>query len=126
VPKKIPSLPMGTGVIDAYYHDHQWHPVLDPLYGKFQDWKTGNASHLEMDEAIHETHKSWQKVYSLFTLNLSDNLLVFRARSVLRRVGCIPLLLFTQITNFTCFTFFPSAYKCWCNRILESQWIGFG
>ena len=46
----------------------------DPLYGKFQDWKTGKTSHLEMDEAIHETHKSWQKVYSLFTLNLSDNL----------------------------------------------------
>ena len=53
-------------MIDAY-HDHQWHLVLDPLYEKFQDWKTGKASHLEMDGAIHETHKSCQKVYSLFT-----------------------------------------------------------
>ena len=32
-------------MIDAY-HDHQWHLVLDPLYEKFQDWKTGKASHL--------------------------------------------------------------------------------
>ena len=60
-------------MIDAY-HDHkrsspvdQWHLVLDPIYEKFQDWRTGKVSHLEMDNAIHETHKSCQKVYSLFT-----------------------------------------------------------
>jgi hypothetical protein len=53
-------------MIDAY-HDHQWYLVLDPLYEGFQVWKTGKVSHQEMDEAIHETHKSRHKVYSLFT-----------------------------------------------------------
>ena len=71
--KRSPLYQWEQEMIDAY-HDHkrsgpvdQWHLVLDPLYEKFQDWKTGKASHLEMDEAIHETHKSCQKVYSLFT-----------------------------------------------------------
>lgn len=49
------------------YHNYQWHLVLDPLYEKFQDWKAGRVSHLEMDETIHETHNYCQKVYSLFT-----------------------------------------------------------
>lgn len=53
-------------MIDAY-HDDQWHLVLDPLYEKFQGWKAGEVSHDEMDEAIHNTHKSCQQVYSLFT-----------------------------------------------------------
>jgi len=38
----------------------------DPLYEKFQNWKTGKTSHLEMDKAIYETHKSCRKVYNLF------------------------------------------------------------
>jgi hypothetical protein len=53
-------------MIDAF-HDYQWHLVLDPLYEQFQRWKAGQVSHLEMDEAIHESHKACQEVYSLFT-----------------------------------------------------------
>lgn len=37
------------------------------LYEQFQRWKVGELSHLEIDEAIHKTHKACQKVYSLFT-----------------------------------------------------------
>jgi len=57
---------MGTGVIDAFY-DYQWHLGLNPLYEQFQRWKAGEVSHLEIDEAIHKTHKACQKVYGLFT-----------------------------------------------------------
>jgi hypothetical protein len=64
--KRSPLYQWEQEMIDAY-HDHQWHLVLEPLYEKFQDWKTGKASHLEIDEAIHETHRSCQKVYSLFS-----------------------------------------------------------
>jgi len=121
VSKKIPSLPVGTGVIDAY-HDHQWHPVLDPLYGKFQDWKTGNASHLEMDEAIHETHKSWQKVYSLFTLNLSDNLA--GVSSQIRLATRWMYSIITLYTNYKFYVFYifsllPTSIGV--TEILESQ-----
>ena len=64
--KRSPLYQSEQEMIDAY-HDHQWRLVLDPLYEKFQVWKTGKTSHLEMDEAIHETHKSYQRVYNLFT-----------------------------------------------------------
>ncbi len=47
-------------------HLYQWHLVLDPLYEQFQRSKAGEVSHLEMDEAIHKTHKACQQVYSLF------------------------------------------------------------
>jgi hypothetical protein len=70
VPKKIPSLPMGTGVIDAFY-DYQWHLVHNPLYEQFQRWRAGEVSHLEIDEAIHKMHKACQKVYGLFTSAIS-------------------------------------------------------
>ncbi len=53
-------------MIDAYYDD-EWHQTLDPLYDKFQLCRSGELSHDEMDEAIHETHKSCQDVYNLFT-----------------------------------------------------------
>ena len=53
-------------MLDAYY-DYQWRLVLDPLYEKFHEWKAGKFSRSEMDKAIHETHKSSQNVYSLFT-----------------------------------------------------------
>ena len=64
-------------MIDAF-HDYrrstpqsgsvdQWHLVLDPLHQQFQRWKAGEISHLEMDEAIHKTHKACQHVCSLFT-----------------------------------------------------------
>ena len=53
-------------MIDAYY-DYQWRLTLDPLYDKFQQWKAGELSHDEMDQAVHQTHKSCQDVYNLFT-----------------------------------------------------------
>jgi len=40
--------------------------VLDPLYQKFQQWKAATGS-LDMDEAIHQTHKQTQELYGVFT-----------------------------------------------------------
>ena len=53
-------------MIDAF-QDYQWHLVLDPLHEQFQQWKAGEVSHLELDEAIYKTHKACQEVYGLFT-----------------------------------------------------------
>jgi hypothetical protein len=39
---------------------------LDPLYDKFQRWKSGELSHDDMGEAIHQTHKQTRELYSLF------------------------------------------------------------
>ena len=64
--KRSPLYQWEQEMIDAF-HDDQWHLVLDPLYEQFQRWKAGEVSHLEMDEAIHKTHKACQQVYSLFT-----------------------------------------------------------
>jgi hypothetical protein len=64
--KRSPLYQWEQEMIDTFY-DYQWHLVLDPLYEQFQQWKAGEVSHAEMDEAIHKTHKSCQQVYSLFT-----------------------------------------------------------
>jgi hypothetical protein len=53
-------------LIDAY-SDYRWRQVLNPLYEKFQQWKSGILGHMDMDEAIHQTHKENQEVYILFT-----------------------------------------------------------
>jgi hypothetical protein len=66
--KRSPLYQWEQEMIDGF-HDYQWHLVLDPLYEQFQRWKTGEISHLEIDEAIHKTHKECQGVYSLFTNN---------------------------------------------------------
>ena len=52
--------------LDAYY-DYRWQQVLEPLYQKFQQWKAGELDHMDMDEAIHQTHKQTQEVYVFFT-----------------------------------------------------------
>jgi hypothetical protein len=60
-------------MIDACHDDKrsspmdQWHLVLDPLYEKFQAWKAGEVSHLQMDKELYEAHSSCQKLYTLFT-----------------------------------------------------------
>jgi len=41
--------------------------VLESLYQKFQQWEAGELDHLDMDEAIHQTHKQNQAVYVFFT-----------------------------------------------------------
>jgi hypothetical protein len=53
-------------LLDAYY-DYRWREVLEPLYQKFQQWKAGELDHMDMDEAIHQTHKQTQEVYVFFT-----------------------------------------------------------
>ena len=55
-------------MIDAFY-DYQWRLVLNPLYEQFQKWKAGELSHVEIDEAIHKSHKECQGVYGLFMNN---------------------------------------------------------
>lgn len=58
--KRSPLYQREQETIDAF-HGYQWHLVLDPLYEQFQRWKAGEVSHLEMDEAIHKTHKACQQ-----------------------------------------------------------------
>ena len=53
-------------LIDDYY-DYRWRQILEPLYEKFKRWDAGELDHVDMDEAIHETHKETRRAYSLFT-----------------------------------------------------------
>jgi hypothetical protein len=62
---KTPEWQWEQSLIDDYY-DHRWRQVLDPLYDKFQLWKTGELTHYDMDQAIHEAHKQNQELYTLF------------------------------------------------------------
>jgi hypothetical protein len=39
-------------LIDAYY-DYYYHQILDALYEQFQQWKAGELTHEDMDQAIH-------------------------------------------------------------------------
>ena len=64
--RETPKWQWEQALIDAYY-DHRWHEGLDPLYEKFQRWAAGELTHEDMDQAIHETHKQNQGLYSLFT-----------------------------------------------------------
>ena len=72
--RKSPEGQWEQTLIDAYY-DMQYHRVLDPLYEKFQQWKSGELTHDDIDEAIHQTHRENQKLYSFFTQN--RDMLVF-------------------------------------------------
>jgi hypothetical protein len=63
--KRSPLHDWEQQMIDDFY-DYQWRLVLDPLAEKFQGWKEGRIPHHEMDEAIHQTHKECQEIYSLF------------------------------------------------------------
>ena len=64
--RQTPEWQWEQALIDAYY-DYRWHQVLDPLYEKFQQWKAGQLTHADMDQAIHETHKQNQDLYKFFT-----------------------------------------------------------
>ena len=63
---QTPEYPWEQALLDAY-HDYRWRQTLEPLYKKFQQWKAGELDHLDMDQAIHQTHKQNQEVYVLFT-----------------------------------------------------------
>lgn len=64
---QTPEYQWEQALLDAFY-DYRWRQVLEPLYQKFQQWKTGELNHKDMDEAIHQTHKQTQDVYSIFTM----------------------------------------------------------
>jgi hypothetical protein len=66
--KRSPLYQWEQEMIDAF-RDYQWHLALDPLYEQFQQWKAGELSHLEIDEAIYRTHRECREVYSLFMNN---------------------------------------------------------
>lgn len=53
-------------LIDAYA-DHRWHQLLDPLHDQLHRWERGELTHDELDQAIHQTHKETQRLYTLFT-----------------------------------------------------------
>ena len=57
-------------LIDAYY-DYRWRQILQPLHDDFQRWAAGELTHADMDQAIHQTHKKTQELYSLFTQSRS-------------------------------------------------------
>jgi len=63
---QTPEYQWEQALLDAYY-DHHWRQVLEPLYQKFQQWKASELDHMDMDEAIHQTHKQTQEVYVFFT-----------------------------------------------------------
>jgi hypothetical protein len=63
---QTPGYQWEQALLDAYY-DYRWQQVLEPLYQKFQQWKAGELDHMDMDEAIHQTHKQTQEVYVFFT-----------------------------------------------------------
>jgi hypothetical protein len=63
---KTPEYQWEQALLDAYY-DYRWRQVLDPLYQKFQQWKARELDHIDMDEAIHQTHKQTQEAYVFFT-----------------------------------------------------------
>ena len=66
--RKTPEYKWEQALIDDYY-DYRWRQVLNPLYEKFKRWEAGELEHWDMDQAIHETHKENQQLYSLFTQN---------------------------------------------------------
>jgi hypothetical protein len=68
--RETPQWKWEQALIDAYY-DYRWHQVLDPLYERFRCWEAGELTHHDMDQAIHETHKQDQELYSLFTQSRS-------------------------------------------------------
>lgn len=64
---QTPEYRWEQSLINAY-QDYRWRQVLEPLYQKFQQWKAGELDHLDLDEAIHQTHQRSQEVYNVFTL----------------------------------------------------------
>jgi hypothetical protein len=64
--RETPEYKWEQALIDDYY-DYRWRQVLTPLYEKFKRWEAGELEHWDMDQAIHETHKKNQQLYSLFT-----------------------------------------------------------
>ena len=58
-------------LIDDYY-EHYYHQILDPLYEQFQQWKAGELTHEDMDQAIHKVRKENQELYSFFTQRHKD------------------------------------------------------
>jgi hypothetical protein len=68
--RQTPEWKWEQALIDDYY-DYRWREVLNPLYEKFKRWEAGELTHEDMDQAIHETHKQDQELYSLFTQSRS-------------------------------------------------------
>ena len=53
--------------LKAYWMKSEYGVQPEPNQ-KFQQWKAGELDHLDMDEAIHQTHQQNQEVYGFFTL----------------------------------------------------------
>lgn len=64
--RETPEWAWEQKLIDDYY-DYRWRQALDPLYEQMQQWKAGQLHHDDIDQAIHQTHKKNQELYSLFT-----------------------------------------------------------
>ena len=69
--RETPEYKWEQALIDDYY-DYRWRQVLNSLYGKFKRWEAGELKHWDMDQAIHETHKENQHLYSLFNESQSS------------------------------------------------------
>lgn len=64
--RETPEWKWEQALIDDYY-DYRRRQVLNPLYEKFKRWEAGELDHWDMDQAIHETHKENQGLFSLFS-----------------------------------------------------------
>ena len=64
--RETPEWKWEQALIDDYC-DYRWRRVLNSLYEKFKRWEAGELTHGDMDEAIHETHKENQHLFSLFS-----------------------------------------------------------
>ena len=49
------------------YHQHLTEKELEPLFQRFNQWKSGELPYYELTELIHEFHKKNQKIWSTFT-----------------------------------------------------------
>ena len=65
-PKKhTPLYQWECEMIDAF-HDDQWKQLLDPLYEKFQEWKTGTLSPEDLNEVFNKSYRDRRDLDRLF------------------------------------------------------------
>lgn len=65
-PKKRTPLYQWECEMIAAFHDDQWKELLDPLYEKFQAWKSGALSADELNEALNKSYRDRRDLDRLF------------------------------------------------------------
>ena len=65
-PKKRSPLYEWEKEMIAAFHDYRWRQLLEPLYEKFRQWKTGDLPHDELNEAIDQSYRERRDLDRLF------------------------------------------------------------